>query len=544
VALSAGDQKVYVKVTAENGTTNTRYALTVHRKNGDAGLASVLGQELNLTGAGSSASAPATGTITVDYRQTGVQLTDLISSDRKANGPAAKAVVKLFSDAEYTTEVASVNLPGASTDVWIQLTAEDTNYNAYYKITVVRDIPTGTSILKVAGTPVTVSGGDGQPASPYQVAVSVDASVERITGDKLTLSEGASTDVDAALAPGETTVVNLVVTAAAGNTANYELSVWRPAVTAELAGLIETTEDLAANGLFKAYTTDSVNAVLAAITSAKTVLANPAATQADLDAAEQAIIDALDALQPKNTPVPAQPDLAGLKLLIDTVRSINTSDYTPASVAVLRAKLAAAQQVLAKDPANVAKVAQAKADLLKALAGLQKHYVTRVAVQVGKVNVAKGKSFQLGGLAYLSSGASEQLAYKSSNPKIAKVTSAGKITAVKPGKAIITATSLRAGANGKKLSVKTTVKVVKKAVKVKKATANVPKRLKVGAAFRLKTVVSGSSATPSKVAFASSNWAIARVDRTGQLTALRPGTVKITINTGTAKRVYTLKITK
>ena len=137
--------------------------------------------------------------------------------------------------------------------------------------------------------------------------------------------------------------------------------------------------------------------------------------------------------------------------------------------------------------------------------------------------------------------ASKAVTYKSSNTKVAKVSSKGVVTAVKPGKATITVTSK----SNKKVTKKVTVTVknlVTQTVENKKVI--VLKKNAKPNTYTLKT-----SVTKSNLKFKSSNTKIATVSKNGKITAKKAGTVKITV-TGIkgvskgAKQVITVYVAK
>jgi uncharacterized protein YjdB len=134
-------------------------------------------------------------------------------------------------------------------------------------------------------------------------------------------------------------------------------------------------------------------------------------------------------------------------------------------------------------------------------------------------------------------GTAAELAWASSKPKVATVDKeAGTIRAKEAGTAKITATAL----NGKKLTI--TVKVVQKAVKVKKVTLiKPPASLKAGKTATLKVKVTPAKATNLNVKFSSSNKKVLTVDKAGKLTALKKGKAKITVKVG--KKTYAKTIT-
>ena len=120
----------------------------------------------------------------------------------------------------------------------------------------------------------------------------------------------------------------------------------------------------------------------------------------------------------------------------------------------------------------------------------------------------------------------QKLTYKSSNKKIAKVSSSGKITAVAPGKTTITVTS---GSKKKKITVTVQgITNVKSSVTVKKNKT-----------LTLKPKTYGIS---GKVTYTSSNTKVATVTSKGKIKGSSKGTAKITIKAGTFTKTVTVKV--
>ena len=122
-------------------------------------------------------------------------------------------------------------------------------------------------------------------------------------------------------------------------------------------------------------------------------------------------------------------------------------------------------------------------------------------------------------------------AYKSSNPKIAKISQKGRITAgKKTGKARLTVTM----ASGASASCKITVQ--KKAVKIQKLALSQKKLvLKRGSRSKLDAIRKPVTAT-GKITWISSNRAVATVDKKGMVKARKKGKVKIIAKTSNGKK--------
>jgi uncharacterized protein YjdB len=131
------------------------------------------------------------------------------------------------------------------------------------------------------------------------------------------------------------------------------------------------------------------------------------------------------------------------------------------------------------------------------------------------------------------------LNWKSGKTSVATVNAAtGKITAKKAGTAKITATAL----NGK-AKITFTVKVVKKALKLKKvAFSKPPKSLTKGKTAVLKVKLTPAKATGIKVTFKSSKPGVLKADKAGKLYAAKKGTAKITVKAGGKSKVVTVTV--
>ena len=135
----------------------------------------------------------------------------------------------------------------------------------------------------------------------------------------------------------------------------------------------------------------------------------------------------------------------------------------------------------------------------------------------------KGKTLTLVAI-MAPSNATDTLIWKTSNPKVATVV-AGKVKAVNKGTATITVTTT----SGKKASIKVTVKIPAKKVKLSKKKAT----LKVGKTLKLKATKTPANST-DKLTWKTSNKKIATV-KNGKVKAKKKGKVTITVKTQSGK---------
>lgn len=124
--------------------------------------------------------------------------------------------------------------------------------------------------------------------------------------------------------------------------------------------------------------------------------------------------------------------------------------------------------------------------------------------------------------------------YKSSNTKVAKVTSKGKVTPVAKGTATVTATIKQ---NGKTYTSKTKITVNTPSLTLTDRTST----LAVGEQFTFRAETSGMDA---KVTWSVSDSSIAAINKTtGKVTAKSAGTVTVTAKAGGKTKTYRLKVT-
>ena len=153
--------------------------------------------------------------------------------------------------------------------------------------------------------------------------------------------------------------------------------------------------------------------------------------------------------------------------------------------------------------------------------------VTGVTIAPKTASVDVDATTKLNSTVAPSTATNKSLSYKSSDEAVATVSSNGTVTGVAEGDVTITVTTQ----DGNKSDTAT--------VTVKKAVVNVTGvtldkttlSLQEGATGNLVATIAPSTATDKTVTFASSDEAIATVDNTGKVTAVKAGSADITVTT-------------
>lgn len=154
-------------------------------------------------------------------------------------------------------------------------------------------------------------------------------------------------------------------------------------------------------------------------------------------------------------------------------------------------------------------------------------FVPKTRVKSIKLNASKktldvGRTFRLKPTVTPSKASVKMVTYQSSDPKIAYVSIGGNVRGVKPGKAVITATTL----DGKKKA-KCTITV--NAVKVESVKVNPQvQEAIIGQQFTLNARISPSNATNQAVTWKSSNAEVVSITQAGVATAVGVGEAEVT----------------
>lgn len=162
--------------------------------------------------------------------------------------------------------------------------------------------------------------------------------------------------------------------------------------------------------------------------------------------------------------------------------------------------------------------------------------VKGVTLDATEKTIVKGESFVLKPVFNPAEPSNKNMTWTSSNEKVAKVSTTGKVTGVTGGFAIITGTTEEGG-----FSAICTVTVTEKVTKV--SLNHTSYRLIKGRSVALKATVASNTATNSKVKWTTSNKKIATVSQSGKVTGKNIGTctIKATAKDG-SKRSASCKI--
>lgn len=174
-----------------------------------------------------------------------------------------------------------------------------------------------------------------------------------------------------------------------------------------------------------------------------------------------------------------------------------------------------------------------------------KQYVTSIKLNAAKKTIYNGKSFTLKATVNPKNAANKAVTYKTSNKKIATVTSKGVVKGIKPGKATITVTAK----DGSKKSAKCTVTVkAQKATKLKISAKKTTTLKKKGASVKIKATLYPSNTYNKLIKVSSSKKGIVKLSaskiksgKTVTVKATKKGStvVKFTAADGSRKSAQT-----
>ena len=165
--------------------------------------------------------------------------------------------------------------------------------------------------------------------------------------------------------------------------------------------------------------------------------------------------------------------------------------------------------------------------------------VTEVTLDKTELTLTEGETETLTATVKPDNADNRKVAWSSDKTDVATVDGAGKVTAVKPGEAVVTVTTED---GGKTASCKVTVKA--KAVNVTEVTLDKTElTLTEGETETLTATVRPDNADNRKVAWSSDKTDVATVDGAGKVTAVKPGEAVVTVTTEDGGKTASCKVT-
>ncbi len=165
--------------------------------------------------------------------------------------------------------------------------------------------------------------------------------------------------------------------------------------------------------------------------------------------------------------------------------------------------------------------------------------VTKVALNKKSADLVKGKTLVLKAKVSPSKAANRKVTWKSSNKKVATVDKNGKVTAVKAGKATITATASDGSKKSASCKITVTNPVKVKSIKLDKTKISIKKEK----TYTIKVKFTPKNATNKGLSYSSSNKKVASVDKNGKIKALKKGSAIITVTAKDGKKTAMCKVT-
>ena len=165
--------------------------------------------------------------------------------------------------------------------------------------------------------------------------------------------------------------------------------------------------------------------------------------------------------------------------------------------------------------------------------------VTGVSLNSTSQTLTEGGSFQLSATVTPANATNKNVTWSSSNSSVASVNSAGMVTAIAAGSAMITVTT----ADGNKTAT-CSITVQAAIISVTGVTLNSnAETLTEGGTFQLSSTITPTNATNKNVSWSSSNSSVASVNSAGIVTAIAAGSAMITVTTVDGNKTATCSIT-
>jgi uncharacterized protein YjdB len=490
----------------------------------DASLISIAGQPVTATGTGTR-NSPKTASISVPNSKTSIAASEIVAATGATN--------KLSSTNAFSDNMPAISLSvGGNNHLYITVVAQNGTSKLYYDVTVTRQAAPFVAVTGISGVPAVATVGQnltltGTVAPTNATNQAIAWSVKNAGATGATISGNAFKATAAGTAIITATVVN-GLTETSDYTQDFTITVSPSDGNGNGNGNGDGNGNGNGNGNDNgdgdgtAKPTQTETAKSPAEISAVNVPTAPNATAGlpktvDFgNGYKDDVTWTIDGKDQKIATIGKNGDLVGVSEGTVTLTATSKADPTKK----ITIKVTIAKNVTAiRSPIKTLYVQKGKA-------------ITPPVDFDGKDE--KGKAW-----GYKGYGAFPKLTWTSNKTSVATVNPAtGKITPKKVGTAKITATAM----NGK-AKIQFTVKVVKKALKLKKVSlTKPPKTLAKGKTAVLKVKLTPAKATGVKITFKSSKPSVVSVDKAGKLYGVAKGKAKITVKAGGKQKVVTIRV--
>lgn len=243
----------------------------------------------------------------------------------------------------------------------------------------------------------------------------------------------------------------------------------------------------------------------------------------------------------KNLPSNTLTLKAGKTFTLKTNTTSGNLKFSTSNKKIVTVSSAGKIKAVKKGSANITISLKSNAKIKKVVKVTVGQPATRVKVNKSALTIKKGRSAVIKATVGPNTTSNKKVIWKSSNSKIAKVSVSGRVTAVRGGRATITA--IAADGSGKKAICRVTVRASVSSISFSKTNG----KMYVGRMMQLSPVIKPADATNKKCAWSSSNDKVAVVNSAGNVYAAATGTAVITAKAtdGTGKKAsYKITVEK
>lgn len=243
----------------------------------------------------------------------------------------------------------------------------------------------------------------------------------------------------------------------------------------------------------------------------------------------------------KNLPSNTLTLKAGKTFTLKTNTTSGNLKFSTSNKKIVTVSSAGKIKAVKKGSANITISLKSNAKIKKVVKITVGQPATRVKVNKSALTIKKGRSAVIKATVGPNTASNKKVIWKSSNSKIAKVSVSGRVTAVRGGRATITA--IAADGSGKKAICRVTVRASVSSISFSKTNG----KMYVGRTMQLSPVIKPVDATNKKCAWSSSNDKVAVVNSAGNVYAAATGTAVITAKAtdGTGKKAsYKITVEK